>query len=199
MIFMFLFIELMKNPLFALIILPILIFFARVADVSLGTLRTVFISQGKKYLAPLLGFFEVLIWLLAIGQIFSNITNIWYYFAYAGGFASGNFLGLIIEKKISLGYLKIQLILRDNPEKLINTLKTGGFGLTTLTAIGSRGTVQLLIMVIKRKNESKVKDIIKEKSPNAFISIEQVQTVKGGQFPLQQKVQWKTQRLQKKK
>ena len=199
MIFMLLFIELMKNPMFALLTLPILIFSARVADVSLGTLRTVFISQGKKYLVPLLGFFEVLIWLLAIGQIFSNITNIWYYFAYAGGFASGNFIGLMFEKKLSLGYLKIQLILRDNPENLINILKVEGFGLTILTAIGTRGNVKLLIIVIKRKNESRVKAIIREKSPNAFISVEQIRSVKGGQFPIQEKVQGKYNRGQKRK
>jgi uncharacterized protein YebE (UPF0316 family) len=199
MIFMSLFIELMENPIFALIILPILIFSARVADVSLGTLRVVFVSQGKKQLAPLVGFFEVFIWILAMGQIFSNVTNIWYYLAYAGGFATGNYIGLFIERKISLGYLKIQLILRDSPEKLINALKSEGFGLTTLTAIGTRGNRTLLIMVIKRKNESRVKEIIREKSPNAFISIEQIQSVKGGQFPIQQKNQWRNKRIEKKK
>jgi uncharacterized protein YebE (UPF0316 family) len=196
---MSLFIELMENPLFSLLILPILIFCARVADVSLGTLRTVYVSQGKKQLAPLIGFFEVFIWILAMGQIFSNVTNIWYYFAYAGGFATGNYIGLMIERKISLGHLKIQLILRENPENLINTLKVEGFGLTTITAIGTTGNVYLLIMIIKRKNESRVKAIIREKSPNAFISIEQVKSVKGGQFPIQQKAQWKQRGMQKRK
>ncbi len=196
---MSLFIEIMENPMFGLIILPILIFSARVVDVSLGTLRTVYVSQGKRHLAPLIGFCEVFIWILAMGQIFSNVTNIWYYFAYAGGFATGNYIGLIIERKISLGYLKIQLILRENPENLINTLKAEGFGLTTLTAIGTRGNVKLLIIVVKRKNESRVRDIIREKSPNAFISIEQVQSVRGGQFPIQQKFQWRYKGIQKKK
>lgn len=199
MIFISLFVEIMENPLFALLILPILIFSARIADVTMGTIRTVFISQGKKNLAPILGFFEIFIWLLAIGQVFSNLTNIWYYIAYAGGFALGNYIGLIIEKKISLGFLKIQLILRDNPEKLINTLKAEGFGLTSLTAIGSRGIVKLLILVIKRKNEPRVKNIIRECSPNAFISIEQIQSVKGGQFPIRKRPQWHLKKNTKKK
>ena len=112
-------IELIENPLFALVILPILIFLARVADVTLGTLRIVFISQGKRKLAPIMGFFEIFIWLLAVGQIFSNLTNLVYYFAYAGGFAMGNYIGLIVENKLSLGLLSLHLIIRDDPDKLI--------------------------------------------------------------------------------
>ena len=106
--------QVFESPIFGLIILPVLIFGARVLDVSLGTLRIVFISQGRKKLAPLVGFLEMLIWLLAAGQIFSNLTNILYYLAYAGGFAMGNYVGLIIEEKISLGLVSIHLIVKES-------------------------------------------------------------------------------------
>jgi len=125
-----------------------------------------------------------------MGQIFNNLTNFLYYFAYAVGFAMGNDIGLIIENKISLGLLSIHLIIRDDPEKLIKILKENGYGLTTLTAEGSKGNDKLVVMIIKRKNQFKILEIIKRVNPNAFISIENVQSVKEGNFPLPQKTQW---------
>lgn len=180
----------LENPFFSLIILPLLIFISRIVDVSLGTLRIVFISQGRRNLAPMIGFFEILIWLLAVGQIFNNLTNIIYYLAYAAGFAMGNYVGLIIENKISLGLVSMHLIIRNDPENLIKTLKENGYGLTTLTAEGTKGHVKLVVMIIKRKNQFKVLDIIRKINPNAFISIENVQSVKGGNFPLPEKTRW---------
>ncbi len=187
---MSLFIELFGNPIFSLIILPFLIFFSRVADVTLGTLRIVFISQGRRKLAPVVGFFEIFIWLLAMGQIFSNLTNFLYYFAYASGFAIGNYVGLLVENKISLGLLSLRLILSGDPEKLVIKLKEQGYGITSVTAEGSRGNVKILIMIIKRKNQEKVLEIIRNLVPDAFISIEQVQAVKGGKFPSETKTKW---------
>ncbi|MFX1324997.1 MAG: DUF2179 domain-containing protein [Promethearchaeota archaeon] len=187
---MFSIIELIDTQLFALIILPVLIFLARVADVTLGTLRIVFISQGRRKLAPLMGFFEIFIWLLAVGQIFGNLTNILYYFAYAGGFAMGNYVGLLVENKLSLGLLSLHLIIREDPDELISTLKENGYGLTTLTAEGTKGNVKLVVMIIKRKNQIAVLELIKKISPNAFVSIENVQSVKGGNFPLSQRTRW---------
>lgn len=196
---MTLFVELMENPIFALVILPILIFSARIGDVTIGTIRIVFVSQGKKFLAPILGFFEIIIWLLAIGQIFNNLTNIIYYIAYAGGFAMGNYVGLIVENKISLGYLSLRLILSDNTERLIKSLKDQGYGMISITTEGSNGDVNLIILVIKRKNKLKVLNIIREIAPDAFISIEQVQSVKGGIFSITEKTKWDLLKRQKKK
>lgn len=178
------------NYIFSLIILPILIFIARLGDVTLGTLRIIFISQGKRKLAPLAGFFEVLIWLIAMGQIFSNLTNIIYYLAYAGGFALGNYVGLIIENKLSLGLLSLHLITKEDPQGLTKELKAQGYGLTTLTAEGLKGKVKLLVMIIKRKNLNKIYEIIRKFHPNAFISIEQVKYVKEGNFPPREKLRW---------
>jgi uncharacterized protein YebE (UPF0316 family) len=180
----------MDINIFGLILLPLLIFIGRVADVTLGTLRIIFISQGKRSLAPLVGFFEVLIWLLAAGQIFSNLTNVIYYFAYAGGFAMGNYVGLVIENKISLGLLSLNLIVRENPENLINELNKNGYGITSLSAEGTKGIVKLIVVVIKRKNLPNVLKIVRTNNPKAFISIEHVQSVKGGIFPGKSRTRW---------
>ena len=188
----------MDNQIFSLIILPLLIFSARVADVTLGILRIVFISQGRRKLAPIVGSFEIFIWLLAIGQIFSDLSNIIYYVAYAGGFAIGNYVGLIVENKISLGLLSLHIILEDDPENLIKILKNQGYGLTTMTAEGIKGKVKFLIMIIKRKNLAIILKILREISPNAFVSIEQVQSVRGGIFPPRTKTRWELLKRRKK-
>ena len=180
---MFILADIMVNEIFSLILLPALIFCSRVVDVTLGTLRIVFISQGRKKLAPIVGFFEILVWLVAMGQIFSNLTNFIYYIAYAGGFAMGNYVGLIVEGKISLGLLSLQLILRENPEKLVNILKEQGYSITTMTAEGPKGLVKMVLLVIKRKNLRNILETIRSNNPKAFISVEQVKSVSGGNFP----------------
>lgn len=174
----------MVDEFFSLILLPILIFFFRVSDVTLGTLRIVFISQGRKILAPIVGFCEILIWLAAMSQIFSHLTNFIYYIAYAGGFAMGNYIGLIVEAKISLGLLSLQLIIRENPEHLISLLNDQGYSITTMTAEGSKGLVRIVLLVIKRKNLPKILELVRKNNPKAFISVEQVKSVSGGNFPI---------------
>ena len=87
-----------------------MIFIARVADVTLGTVRVIFVSRGMKYLAPLIGFVEILIWLMAIGHTMQNLTNPACYVAYAGGFAMGNFVGITIAERLSLGVVMIRVI-----------------------------------------------------------------------------------------
>jgi uncharacterized protein YebE (UPF0316 family) len=108
---------------FTWIVLPILIFCARICDVSIGTLRVVFISRGNKYFAPIMGFFEVIIWLLAIGQIMEHLSNVLCYVAYGGGFAMGNYVGMRIEERLSMGQLVLRIITRADAARLIETLR----------------------------------------------------------------------------
>ncbi|HEX2991004.1 MAG TPA: DUF5698 domain-containing protein, partial [Anaerolineales bacterium] len=88
---------------FTWVILPLIIFLTRVLDVTLGTLRIIFISRGRKYLAPLLGFIEVLIWITVVSQIIGGASNFAAYFAYAAGFAVGNYVGMWIEERLAIG------------------------------------------------------------------------------------------------
>src|SRR5690554_4137967 len=92
------------------LIIPFLIFVARIGDVTLSTIRIIFVMSGKKNIAPILGFFEAMIWLLAIGQIFNNIDNVWSYLAYSGGFAAGTYVGMVIEEKLAIGRVVVRLI-----------------------------------------------------------------------------------------
>ncbi|MDD1706274.1 MAG: DUF5698 domain-containing protein, partial [Methanoregulaceae archaeon] len=103
-----------SSDFFAWVILPLLIFFFRICDVSLGTIRVIFIAKGLKYIAPVIGFFEVIIWLLAIGQVMNNVTNVASYIAYGGGFAAGTLLGMTVEERLSLGTVVVRVISNED-------------------------------------------------------------------------------------
>src|SRR5512133_102522 len=96
--------EFIQTDLFTYVILPLFIFCARIIDVSLGTMRIIFVTKGMRKVAPIIGFFEVFVWLLAISRIMQNLDNWVCYVAYAGGFATGNLIGMMIEEKHAIGH-----------------------------------------------------------------------------------------------
>ncbi|PLX12797.1 MAG: hypothetical protein C0598_05050 [Marinilabiliales bacterium] len=157
--------------------LPLLIFISRILDVSLDTLRIVFISKGDKIIAPILGFFEVLIWLIAITKIMQNLDNFSCYIAYAGGFAAGNFIGLKIEEKLAMGIQMFRIITQKDASLLIEYLSESGFGATSIEASGINGKVHVIYSVVKRSQNKRMIDIINKFNPNAFYSIEDIRKV----------------------
>lgn len=175
---------LQDSHLFRLVVLPLLIFLARVADVSLGTLRTVFVSRGTKNWAAILGFFEVLIWLLAISYILDNLTNVATYIAYASGFAMGNYVGLRLEERIALGFLGVTIITHRDATELINHLKELRFGLTSVSAKGSTGRVRIVYSVIRRKQLEQLRQVVERFHPQAFMAVQVVKSVSREVYPL---------------
>ncbi|QCR25020.1 DUF2179 domain-containing protein [Pontibacter sp. SGAir0037] len=169
------------------VIIPVLIFLARILDVTLGTLRIVFISKGEKVIAPLLGFLEVLIWLIAMTQVMQNLNNAISYLAWAAGFATGNFLGLRIEQKLALGQVVVRIITAEPADTLIEMLISRGYRLTSVDAQGTRGKVDLLFMIVRRKRLQEVIDIIRNYNPNAFYSVEDVRSVSDAEVPQDEK------------
>jgi uncharacterized protein YebE (UPF0316 family) len=164
------------------IILPIIIFFSRLTDVSLGTLRHVFISKGFRKIVPFLGFFEVLIWIIVVAQVMQNLSNWVCYIAYAGGFAAGTYVGLLIEEKLALGLQVIRVITNQNSDELIAELKNSNHGLTIVDAQGAVGPVKMIFTIIKRKDVPQVVDKIATFLPNAFFTIEDVKNTSQGVF-----------------
>lgn len=159
------------------VIIPLLIFCARMLDVSIGTMRVVFTSRGYKNIAPLLGFIEVLIWLVAIGQVMQNLNNVACYLAWAGGFAAGNYIGLSLEERLAMGQVVIRTITAQPAVALIEKLRNEGYRLTAVDAQGARGPVNLLFLVVSRKKKDDVIKLITEFNPKAFYSIEDVRYV----------------------
>ncbi len=162
---------------FTFIALPILIFCARIVDVSIGTMRVIFITKGYRFLAPLCGFFEVLIWLIAVTQIIQNLSQPFYYVAYAGGFAAGNFVGMMIESRMALGIVLVRIITRDDAADLVEHLKLENYGVTAVDADGLFGKVKILFTVTKRAELDKVVALIQQFNPQAFYTIEDVRLV----------------------
>ena len=168
---------------FSLIILPLLIFIARVLDMTLDTIRIIFVSRGKKFLAPFFGFFEIMIWLFAIGQIMQNLTNITYYLAYAGGFATGVFVGISIEEKIAVGTVVVRIITKKEATKLVENIKSEGYGVTCFDGEGATGQVKLIYTAIRRKDVDNVVGIIKRFNPKAFYCIEDIRSASEEIYP----------------
>jgi uncharacterized protein YebE (UPF0316 family) len=175
------------SPIFTWVILPLLIFFARILDVSIGTLRLIFVSKGYKFYAPLLGFFEVVIWLLAIGQIMQHLDNFMCYFAYGLGFATGNYLGIILEEKMSLGTVLIRVVPKMDTTNLINHLREHNFGASLVDIEGMTGKLKMIFTIVKRKDLKEVMGIIHEYNPQAFVTIEDVKTAREGYFRFSRK------------
>ncbi|NIM91799.1 MAG: DUF2179 domain-containing protein [Candidatus Aminicenantes bacterium] len=174
----------LSSEIFKWIVIPLLIFMARILDVSLGTVRIIFVSRGLKYLAPLVGFFEVIIWLLAIRVIIQNLNNVACYIAYGAGFAMGTFIGLQIEKKIAIGNSIIRVITKKDATELIEHLREKDYGITSIDAQDLRGKVHVIYIIIRRHDIENVAGIIREFNPQAFYTIEDIRLVSRGIFPL---------------
>jgi uncharacterized protein YebE (UPF0316 family) len=185
----------MSSEVYHYAVLPLIIFFARICDVSLGTLRIVFVSKGKKFIAPVLGFFEVFIWIVVISEILKNMDNIVSYIAYAGGYATGNFIGMLIEERIALGTQLIKIFTPKNVVPLQKKLNRHGFGTTLIEGDGSMGKVNIMYVVINRKAFDTVQEIIEEFDASLFYVIEDVRSAQSGIFPERKKLNVPFQRL----
>ncbi|PLW96780.1 MAG: hypothetical protein C0593_10455 [Marinilabiliales bacterium] len=170
----------MTSPWFTWVILPLLIFFSRILDVSVGTMRLIFVSKGNKNIAPILGFFEVIIWLIAISQIMQHLNNVMCYIAYGGGFAAGNYIGIYLEERMKIGTVIMRIFPKKDTTALAFTLRENGFGVTTVNIQGKGGKNQMLFSVMDRKSIPEVLEIVNHHNPNAFYTIEDIRGVKEG-------------------
>ncbi|WP_425637163.1 DUF2179 domain-containing protein [Algoriphagus yeomjeoni] len=166
-----------SEQLFDYLIMPLLIFCARVGDVSINTLRIMFMMNGKKNIAPVLGFFEALIWLLAIGQIFQNIDNPMSYIAYAGGFGMGTYVGMYFEEKLAFGRVLVRVITPEPLPELIEYMKNRDFRFTNVGGEGRFGKVNLLFTVMKRESLTEYITKVQSIDSKAFYTIESVKRV----------------------
>lgn len=164
----------MDPGIFAYVVLPLLIFFARIGDMSLDTIRIIYVMKGYRFISTVLGFIEVMIWLVAISQVLDNLTNVFYYIAYAGGFAAGNLVGMILEERLSIGKVSVKVVVRKNASKIIASVEKLGHLMTITDAYGEDGDVKILYMVMQRKDVTPVIEIIRKFNPTAFYWVEDV-------------------------
>lgn len=168
---------------FMWVLLPSMIFCARIVDVSVGTLRVVFISRGNKFIAPIMGFFEVIIWLIAIGQIMKNLTNVMCYIAYGGGFATGTFVGMWIVDRLTMGTSLVRVITSRDTSMLEERLRAMGYGVTKVEAEGKEGETSVLLTVIRNSDLKDILKLVETYNPRAFYTIEDIRSAGKGKFP----------------
>lgn len=156
-----------------------LIMLLRIADVTIGTFRTIMVIQAKKYLAGLLGFCEVLIWIFAMRYIVQNMDDTLNLFGYAIGFGLGNILGITIEEKIGIGFAQLNIISLHFSQKIAQELRKMNYGVTLLPAEGNSGSLSIIIAIIKRKHLEKAKELIESIDPRCFISIQHSRPFRG--------------------
>lgn len=164
-------------------LLPVIIFFGRIIDVTLGTLRIIFVSKGEKYKAPIIGFFEVFIWIVIISQIFSRANDLLSYISYAAGYATGNYVGIIIESRIAFGVLVCRIYTNKEPSSLVRMIKNRGYGVTVMEGMGSIMKAWVVEAVVERKALKEIDQYITNFDKNTFYTAEDVRIRQKGIFP----------------
>ncbi|NUN13360.1 MAG: DUF2179 domain-containing protein [Myxococcales bacterium] len=151
----------------------VFIVLARITDVSLGTLRTVAVITGRRYLAFLLGFCEILVWVFAVSKVVQNLDRPAFAVSYAFGFALGNFLGITIENRVALGNQVLRVFTRMGKE-VAETLRAHGFPVTSFLGEGRDGPVSLLFIETRRKDAVTVTRVARDIDPACFYVIDDI-------------------------
>ena len=173
----------MSPETFELFIMPLLIFLARICDVSLGTLRIILVSRGHRFLAPIIGFVEILIWVSVITHVMQNLDHWGNFIGYAAGFATGNYIGIILESKLAMGVVLLRIITRKRAVDLITYLRAGGHSVTNVAADSSEGPVEIIFLPVRRKEVEGLIDQVKKFNPTAMYTIEDVRDLSTGALP----------------
>jgi uncharacterized protein YebE (UPF0316 family) len=165
-----------------LLLQALFIFFARITDVSMGTLRMILLVKGQRKIAAMIGFFEVMIYLIVLGKVVGNINKPLLIIAYCLGYASGNYVGSKIEEKLSIGRLLVQIIVKEIKCGIVDALRNAGFGVTIFEGEGMDGSSYMLNVITERKKVKELKEIINKQDCGAFLTTMDVRSSLGGYF-----------------
>lgn len=158
------------------------IFLLRVVDVSLGTLRTLYIVRGNRRLAFILGFVQAVVFVVAVQRAITNLDNFWNLLGYAGGYATGTVVGMWLEERLAVGYAHLRIVSPRQGHALAQRLREAGFAVTEIAARGRDGTVTVLSASIIRKQIPEVRRLVTEIDPGAFITVEDIRPLQRGYF-----------------
>lgn len=157
-----------------------LIFILRVSDMTLDTLRVLFVMRGKKKIAWILGFFQSAIFVLAIGKVLTQVNNPLNILGYAAGFATGNVVGMMIEERIAIGHININIISPHRGSAIVTHLRQSGYAVTEVSGRGKDGMVSLINCSVLRKQVDAVRQLVNEIDLDAFITAEDVRPLRHG-------------------
>ncbi len=155
----------------------LLIFFLRLANMSLDTLRVMFIVRGGKLATWLLGFVQSVIFVIAFTYVLNDLSNPLNITAYAAGFATGNVIGMWVEERLAVGYVHLRIISPARGTAIVEHLRAAGYAVTEVAARGKDGMVTLISCSVRRKEVVDVDRLIREIDANAFVTAEDVRRV----------------------
>lgn len=179
-----------SEEVFSYFLLPLLIFLARIIDVSINTIRIIYVLGGRRFTATVLGFFESFVWLMAIRQIFEHLDNWICYIAYPAGFAMGIFVGMIIEERIAYGKVIVRIITRKDIQALRQFLIESGYRFTVVPGSGAEGPESVIFTVLERQELEKLLLNLKEILPTAFYTVEKVNRAAESGTVVQESARW---------
>lgn len=162
------------------LVIALFIFVCRICDMSLDTIRVLFVVRGRKLLAWILGFFQSIIFIVAISSVLANVDSIYNILAYAGGFATGNVIGMLIEERMALGHIHLTIYSSTRGTAVADALRKNGFAVTEVSGRGKDGVVTMMHCSILRKQMDVVETIVLEEDPSAFITTSDVRKVRRG-------------------
>ena len=162
------------------VLLPFLIFALRVSDMSLDTLRVLFVIRGHKLNAWVLGFFQSIIWVIAISSVLSNLNNLWTIIGYGAGFATGNVVGMMIEEKLAIGHGHMRVISSTRGYAVGDAIRQAGYAATELSGRGKDGTVAVVTTSVRRRDIDRVRRKVLAVDPRAFITVQEVRPLHRG-------------------
>ena len=172
------------------VITCLLIVLARMTDVSLGTLRTVFIVGGHRFVAWMIGFVEILIWVVVVSRVIANLDNFYYALAYAFGFAMGTYIGMTIERRLAIGEQVVRIFSRQG-EKLATVFRAAGFGVTVFDGRGKDGPIQLLFIELPRRKVPRLETWLEDLDPGCYYIVDDVRYAGVLRPTMQQTTGWR--------
>ena len=161
-------------------VMPLIIFCLRVGDMSLDTLRVLFVVRGRKPIAWMLGFFQSALWVVAITSVLSNLDNLWNVFGYAGGFATGNVVGMVIEEWLAVGHGHMRIISSHRGTAIAEAVRSAGYAATELSGRGKDGMVSVINCSVSRRDIDRVREEVQRIDPEAFLTVEEVRPLQRG-------------------
>lgn len=157
-----------------------LIFCARIIDVSCDTMRVLFAIRGKRWIAGILGFFQALIWIFAVGTAVTHLDSWLHVLGYAAGYAMGTFVGITIERAVAYGLATVRIVSLHGGVEIADSLRQRGYGVTEMAGFGREGTVEIVNSVVQRAHLDEVMEIVDRFDPDAFVTVEEPKILRGG-------------------
>ena len=159
---------------------PIVIFLLRIVDVTLDTMRVLFMVRGRRVPAGVLGFLMAPVWIIAVGNAMKHLDSIWHVIGYAAGYGTGTMVGITIENFVAFGLIQLRIVSKHGGVEIAEALRDRGYGATEFSGFGRDGAVEIVQSVVQRAHLSEVLAIVDKFDDTAFLTVEEPHELRGG-------------------